>query len=678
MKSKWYCSRAVHRRGIEMKVSKLAVALLGVLALTGAMTAKADAPAWMHNLVNAPLPAHDDKTDAVILYSEEIVTVQSAEKIKDTVRRAYRILRPNGRDHGVVAVWFNPSRKVTNLHGWCIPAQGKDYEVKDKDAMEVSLPKISGSELISDVKDRVLQIPAADPGNIVGYEYEVEESPLVLQTVWQFQETEPVKDTKFTLLLPPSWEYSVVWRNHAEMKASQIGNNQWQWTLSDVKGLRPEEEMPPWTGVAGEMVVSFFPPGGASDHSFKDWRQMGVWYTALAKSRRGSSPEITQQVASLTAAETTPVAKMAALAKFVQQNIRYVAIELGIGGVQPHAAGDIFHHRYGDCKDKATLMGTMLSDIGIDSYYVIINSERGSVSADTPAQIRAFDHAIIAIKLPDGVVDPSLVAVVQHPKLGRILFFDPTDDMTPFGRLRGALQDSFGLLVAPDGGELYNLPMLPAALTGVTRSAVVKLDAEGNMTGTFNEVRLGDAAAEERAAIRNLNKDNDRVKIIEQMLSQSFTNFGITRATITNLTNTNEPFGLNYSIVAQRYAKTAGDLILVRPRLVGIKTRGLLETKEPREQPVVFDGPRKDSDRFEITMPPGFEVDELPPPVDVDFSFASYHSKTEASGNILKYTRTFEIKELKVPMSKMDDLKKCYRIIAGDERNTAVLKPVAH
>ena len=60
-------------------------------------------------------------------------------------------------------------------------------------------------------------------------------------------------------------------------------------------------------------------------------------------------------------------------------------------------------------------------------------------------QLRAFDHAIIAIKLPEGVNDPSLVAVVQHPKLGRILFFDPTDDMTPFGRLRGALQDNFGL-----------------------------------------------------------------------------------------------------------------------------------------------------------------------------------------------------------------------------------------
>ena len=81
----------------------------------------------------------------------------------------------------------------------------------------------------------------------------------------------------------------------------------------------------------------------------------------------------------------------------------------------------------------------------------------------------------------------------------------------------------------------------------------------------------------------------------------------------------------------------------------------------------------RDTDTFEITLPAGYEVDDLPPPVDVDFSFASYHSKSESAGNVLKYSRTFEIKELSVPLSKMDDLKKFYRIIAGDERNTAVL-----
>jgi len=94
--------------------------------------------------------------------------------------------------------------------------------------------------------------------------------------------------------------------------------------------------------------------------------------------------------------------------------------------------------------------------------------------------------------------------------------------------------------------------------------------------------------------------------------------------------------------------------------------------------PVEFEGPEKNTDNIEITLPAGYEVDDLPPPTNADYSFASYHSKTEVSGNTLKYTRTFEVKELSVPLNKVEDLKKLYRIIAGDERATAVLKPAGH
>jgi hypothetical protein len=92
--------------------------------------------------------------------------------------------------------------------------------------------------------------------------------------------------------------------------------------------------------------------------------------------------------------------------------------------------------------------------------------------------------------------------------------------------------------------------------------------------------------------------------------------------------------------------------------IIGIESSDLLETKEPRKFPVIFNGPEMNSDKFEITLPPGYEVDDLPPPVDVDYGFASYHSKTEVADNALKYSRTLEIKELSVPLSKMDDLKK--------------------
>ena len=222
-----------------------------------------------------PRSVHDEKTDAVLLFSEHSVNVQSLDKIKLRVRVAYKILRPSGREYGVAAVSFNPQRKITALRGWCIPAQGKDYEVKDKEAIEVSLPRIAGSELISDVKDKVLRIPAADPGNVVGYEYEAEERPMVLQQVWRLQQEIPGRELHYSLQLPSGWEFKASWINYAERKPTQTGPNQWEWVVSDVKGIRKEEEMPPIVGVAGQMVVSFFPPGGAALNGFANWSEMG-------------------------------------------------------------------------------------------------------------------------------------------------------------------------------------------------------------------------------------------------------------------------------------------------------------------------------------------------------------------------------------------------------------------
>src|SRR5579863_8667314 len=424
MKNKLCCNRLGRVPAISQRFARALLGFAACILAYATPAAAGDAPAWMHALVNAPLPTHDEKTDAVLLYSETNVDVVSADKIKTVVRQAYRILRPEGRNRGTVVVFLNSNKKVTSLHGWCIPAQGKDYEVKDKDGMEVSPPKIDGAELVVDVKAKILYIPAPDPGNIIGYEYEVDEHPLVLQDSWSFQGLDPVRESHFSLQLPAGWEYKAQWLNYPETKPTQMGASQSQWVVSDLKGIRPENEMPPMRGLLGQMIVSFYPPGGPALNGFSNWQQMGDWYRNLTSSRRDASPGIKQQVAVLTASAPTQIEKMKALAQFVQSDIRYVAIELGIGGWQPHAAADVFAHRYGDCKDKATLMSSMLHEIGVDSYYVVINTERGSVTRQTPAQAWGFNHAIIAIKLPDGVAASSLMATVEHPKLGKILFFD--------------------------------------------------------------------------------------------------------------------------------------------------------------------------------------------------------------------------------------------------------------
>jgi len=218
--------------------------------------AHSQAPEWMHALASVPLPSHDEKTDAVLLYAEENLTVLSADKFRTEVRRAYKILRPEGRDYGTLAIPFDSlNEKVTSIHAWCIPTGGKDYEVTDKDAAEVSPLKGEDASLITDARAKVVQIPAPEPGNIIGYEYVVEQHPLFLQDVWHFQKTIPVRESHYSLTLPPGWEFKDAWLNYPEVKAHDAGSGQWQWTVGDVKEIQVEREMPPWPGVAGQMVV---------------------------------------------------------------------------------------------------------------------------------------------------------------------------------------------------------------------------------------------------------------------------------------------------------------------------------------------------------------------------------------------------------------------------------------
>jgi len=639
------------------------------------LSCAADAPSWMHALANVPLPPHDEKTNAILLFSEDILSVQSNGRIKKVERRVYKILRPDGRNYGTIRADFDAESRISNIHGWCIPSQGKDYEVKEKDAIETALFGVQNGELMTDLKSKILTIPAADPGNIVGYEIEQELRPYVMQDVWAFQREIPVREAHYSLQLPPGWEYKSALLNHSEVPPSG-GNGQWQWVVNDVAAIRPENGMPAWQSIAGFMVISLFGNASGRVNGFQDWKAMGIWENGLASGRREASPEIKKKTAELTANGATTLAKMRALAEFMQRDIRYVAIQLGIGGWQPHPAPEIFLHKYGDCKDKATLLSTMLKEIGVESYYLDINTERGTINPTTPAT-RWFDHVVLAIHLPGDLNDQSLHMIIAHPKLGRLLVFDPTDEFTPFGYLRGELQESYALLVTPDGGELIKVPQLPASMNGFERTAKASLDSVGTLRGEFVDQRNGDYGMYQRAALKSVSKDADKIKPIETLVSRSLTTFQITKASVLNLNQTDQPFKYIYSLVAEKYAKTTGNLLLVRPRILGFNSSDLLETKESRKYPVEFDGPVKNTDLFEITLPPGYEVDDLPPPINADYSFASYHSKTEVNGNTLKYTRTFEVKELSVPASKAEELKKLYRIIAGDERNTAVLKPVS-
>ena len=632
----------------------------------------ATAPEWMRAQVGVPVPAHDDETDAVALYSETLLTVQGPGKLKRLERRVYKILRAGGEGYGVVRVDFSPQSRVTSLQGWSIPAAGKDFETKQRDIIETAITNVDGGELVTDVRTKVMQIPAAVPGSIIGYEFEQELLPYEMTDEWGFQDIVPVREARFTVRMPPGWSHQVFWLNHAEVPPTEVAAGQWAWIVSVPPPVKLERQMPPWRGIAGRMVLSLQPPGGAGG-GFRSWQEVGTWYQGLVHGRRDASPQIREKAQQLSAAAADPLGKMQALAAYVQKDIRYVAIELGVGGVQPHAAAEVLAHGYGDCKDKVTLLSSMLNEVGVESYYVLINTERGSVMADTPPNL-GFNHAVIAIRLPAGIDVSKLPAAITHKSLGALLFFDPTHPLIPLGHLPGALQANYGVLVNASGGELIPLPQTALALNGVERTAQLTLDENGTLHGDVRENWSGDAAARQRFILRTAQQDVDQIKPVEAMLTESLSTFHIARASIGNLRAPERPLVWNYTLEIPRYTRTAGDLLIIRPRVLGSLSSSLLEVKDARRHPIEFHAPARNTDVFEITVPAGYVPDSLPTAVNEDLGFVAYRSSTGFSNHVLRYTRTLEVRELSVPAAKADQLRSFFRVIEGDERNPAVLR----
>jgi len=656
-----------------MRLAKLLCGGLAACACMHAPAARAaGAPEWMRAQLSAPVPAHDDETDAVVLYSETELTVQPPGKMKRLERRVYKILRSDGERYGAVLADFTPQSRVTSMRGWSIPAQGKDFEVKERDLIETAITNVDGGELISDLRRKVMRIPASVPGSIIGYEIEREMQPYAMTDEWDIQDSVPVREARYTVRLPPNWSYKVFWLNHGESAPTEVAPGQWRWVATDLKPVKLEQQMPPWQGIAARMVLSLQPPGGMGG-GFQSWQEVGTWYLGLTNGRRDPSPQLRQKAQQLTASAIDPLAKMRALAAFVQKDIRYVAIELGVGGVQPHPASEVLTHGFGDCKDKVTLLSSMLKEIGVESHYVLINTARGSVAAGTPPNL-GFNHAILAIQLPAGVDKAQLPALIQHKTLGPVLFFDPTHPLIPLGYLPGALQANYGVLVTPAGGELIALPQTSSALNGVERTAKLTLDENGTLSGDVRETWSGDGAAGQRYSLRAAQQDVDQIKPIESMLTHSLSTFEILHASVVNLRVVEQPFIWNYTLEIPRYPRTAGELLIIRPRVLGSMSSGLLETKEPRQHPIEFDAPVRNTDVFEITVPTGYVADSLPPAVNEDLGSIAYRSNTTFAGRVLRYTRTLEVKELSVPVAKAESLKEFYRVIHNDERNSALLK----
>jgi hypothetical protein len=646
--------------------------LLSLLCIPSVQASVEPPPDWLRSAAKETVPTYSDETVAVILLDETQTTINDKGDIQTLYRRAFRVLRPEARENfGNLGVYFDPETKISYIKAWTIPSDGHVVTLTDKDATEGGL---YNDIEYTDGRVKALKFAEVNPGSVIGYEYVQKRRPFIFEESWDFQDTVPVRLARYTLQMPTGWEYTGHWINFPEQKPAVVGN-QYTWELHDLPAIEDEPQMPTWQAIAGRLGLKYSPSDPAlRAKATGTWNDIGVWYGGLTQSSRTSNAAIHQKVMDLTSGIPDTAGKMRAITEYMQKQIRYFAVELGIGGFQPHQAVDIFNHQYGDCKDKVTLLGAMLHEIGVDSYYVPIHTNRGIVRSDYPSI--GFNHVIIAIHLPDGVSDSSLSAAIYNdPKLGRLLFFDPTNEYVPLGNLPYYLQNNYGLLVSPTGGELVSLPLSTPDSNHLLRTAKFTMTADGALTGEVQETRSGTPAYIERDVLTE-KQPAKRAELFENFLGRSLSNFQLMSASIGNLDQSNRMLVLNYKFSAADYGKEAGDLLIFRPLIIGVENWRRLEDK-PRKYPVEFEGVTREDDMFDIVLPQGYTVEEVPPPFELNDEYASYHSEVNYEAGVLHYKRTYTIKQVEVPTPKLEDLKQFLGQVTSDENSSLAVRRVA-
>jgi hypothetical protein len=624
-------------------------------------------PDWVVQAAAVKLPSYPANTGAVVLLDDRLVSVGPDGRATERQRRVVKILRPQGRQYGEIVASYSKDEKLDYFHAWSIAPGGHQYAVKDQDVHDQALGQ--WGILYDDLRARTVTPPGADPGGVVAYEVERRVADYgTEEESWHFQQDIPGVRWVLEMDLPPNWNHYDAWLHHAPVAPAEVAPNHWRWELTDVPGidLTDVPMAPSPLALAARMVVHY----GARPLPTGDqrWTEIGNYYDTLAANRTEGPKEIAAKSREVGGSGDFK-ARIQGVAGFMQREIRYVGIEIGIGGLQPHPAADVFRYRYGDCKDKATLLIAMLNAVGVRATWVLVDTNRGFIDPVLPSI--EGNHAIAAIEMPAGYSDPDLKAVVTARGGKRYLIFDPTDTYTPIGLLRFQLQGSYGILVAGNDSQVIQLPMLAPEADTLECAASFALNADGTLTGTVTETRSGEAAH----AFRRLyyeEGEKEQHEAIQQRLQNDLTSFTIDSSSAQNARDINKSMVLQYSFTANGYAQSTGDLLLLRPRVVGRHARPYND--KPRAYPIDLGATGTWRDRIDVVLPAGYTVDDVPASVNLDMGFASYRSEVKTDGGVLHYSREYVVRQLDLAPEKSADVSKLMAVINADENSSAVLK----
>ncbi len=630
-----------------------------------------DVPVWLQQAAAVKVPAYDKDVPAVRLHHEQAVSVDSDGRVTTVTTSAVRILTRAGRAYAEAAeLYLTNAGKVREIKGWLIRPNG---EVK-KYGKDSVIDRISNpADIYDEYRLKIIDATDdADAGMVFAYQSTAEEQPLFSQDRWYFQNTLPSLVSRYTLSLPSGWRAESVTFNHPKIEPT-INGSTYAWELRNLAPIEMEPASPGVTNLAPRLAVKYYPAEGvqltARSRGFDNWVEVSRWATELHDPQAVPDEAITAKARQLTANAKTELERIGAIARFVQ-DLQYISIDIGVGrgnGYRPHAAAQVLAKLYGDCKDKANLMRTMLKTINITAYPVAIFSGDRTYVREEWASPNQFNHVIIAIKVSDETQSPT---VITHPTLGRLLIFDATDEVTPVGDLPDHEQGSLALIIAGDGGALMRMPTTPPEANRLERSSEATLDAEGRITATVRENAMGQTAADYRRYFRGLSRPEYN-GVIERWVAR-----GANGAKVSNInptdSNAEGRFALDLEFTAGSYGQVMQNrLIVFRPAIVERQESiSLIESK--RKHPVVLES-QAYNETVRIKLPEGFEVDEMPDAMKLDTSFGTFSATYEVKDGHLLFTRKLVQRAMTVPVEDYAKVRSFFAGIRSAEQSPVVL-----
>ena len=639
-----------------------------LLSFTAA-AAGGDAPAWLQQAAAVKPPAYEKDVTAVVLRTEQNVTLDSAGKLITVEKYAVRVLTREGRgEAAAVAFYLSNFSQVRDMEAWLIAPGGTVRSYGKKDIID----RISDTDDIYD-EGRIKIIDAssdAEVGSVFGFTVTTEDRPLFYQDKWMFQDELPTLVSRYTLTLPDGWKASSLTFNRSDVQP-QVTGGTYAWEVRDLPPIASEPMSPSFVNIVPRLAVNYSPPteSQAVNKAFADWLEVSKWASTLHDAQVVIDDAVAAKAQELTANAKTELETIRAIGTYVQ-NLQYISIDIGVGygnGMKPRPSNLVMSRGYGDCKDKANLMRAMLKLKNIDAYPVIIYSGDPNYVRKEWASPGQFNHCIIAIRVSPSTTGPT---IIEHAKLGRLLIFDATDQFTPVGDLPDYLQGSLALIVAGDKGGLVEMPVTPPDFNAWVRETEVNLDRDGGIKGVMRERASGQESRQARTMLRSLS-NTDFNKSIERWLTR-----GATAAHLDKLTpkdrQADAAFDMDVEFTAPAYGQVMQDKLLVFKPAVASRTNSVYLTEKSRKHPIMLES-NSFREKATFNLPPGFAVDEMPDPVALQTPFGKYATTYEVKDNKLIFTRSLTMTRSMVSVDKYTEVRNFFTTMLNAEQSPVVL-----